>query len=437
MHVKPALIGLFASAATGAGVWLGGLLEPAGLPSPLMAPPPAMEQAAAPEVAPVVPAPAAEPAPAPVAESATFAEFDIVRAAPDGSLVLAGRATPNSRIDVIANDKTLATLRSDLTGSFALVLEQPLAPGDYSISLRVTPPQGDPATSLETAIVRIPDSPTGETLALIDQAGKPSEILTAGSALVPAVPVATAETVAIAEAQSGATGLPPLVPLPDLDPASVTIAAAPETAPAQPATAAPIDAPVAIVPETLAIEAVEIEDDKLFIAGQAKAGQTIRLYVGETSIGDVLTNPGGRWLFQGSVTVPAGETAIRADVVGPDGSVIARANVPFTRPDASKFAAIAVPEPNLTLPNEPPTLALQPVSNSVIIRRGDTLWQIARRVYGRGVRYSTIYGANAEQITDPNRIWPGQVFAVPEVSDDGEKADPAAIKDMAPAQGEG
>src|SRR5690606_4934226 len=32
--------------------------------------------------------------------------------------------------------------------------------------------------------------------------------------------------------------------------------------------------------------------------------------------------------------------------------------------------------------------------NSVIIRRGDTLWQISRRVYGQGVRYTTIYLAN-------------------------------------------
>ena len=56
---------------------------------------------------------------------------------------------------------------------------------------------------------------------------------------------------------------------------------------------------------------------------------------------------------------------------------------------------------------------LQHVDGSVIIRRGDTLWRISRRVYGRGVRYSTIYLANQDQISDPDRIWPGQVFNVP------------------------
>ncbi|TNM65547.1 LysM peptidoglycan-binding domain-containing protein [Aliirhizobium smilacinae] len=52
--------------------------------------------------------------------------------------------------------------------------------------------------------------------------------------------------------------------------------------------------------------------------------------------------------------------------------------------------------------------------NSVIIRRGDTLWQIARRAYGQGVRYTTIYLANEEQIANPDVIQPGQIFGVPE-----------------------
>jgi nucleoid-associated protein YgaU len=52
--------------------------------------------------------------------------------------------------------------------------------------------------------------------------------------------------------------------------------------------------------------------------------------------------------------------------------------------------------------------------SSVIIRRGDTLWQIARRAYGQGVRYTTIYLANEEQIANPDIIQPGQIFGVPE-----------------------
>lgn len=68
--------------------------------------------------------------------------------------------------------------------------------------------------------------------------------------------------------------------------------------------------------------------------------------------------------------------------------------------------------------SEPKTIVqdeLQPASRqSVIIRRGDTLWQIARRTYGAGVRYTTIYLANQQQIDNPDLISPGQIFAVPD-----------------------
>ena len=67
--------------------------------------------------------------------------------------------------------------------------------------------------------------------------------------------------------------------------------------------------------------------------------------------------------------------------------------------------------------SEPPTVmqpALEARDDSVIIRRGDTLWQISRRVYGRGVRYTTIYLANTDQINNPDFIEPGQVFMVPD-----------------------
>ncbi len=53
-------------------------------------------------------------------------------------------------------------------------------------------------------------------------------------------------------------------------------------------------------------------------------------------------------------------------------------------------------------------------TKKVIIRRGDNLWEIARRVYGAGIRYSTIYDSNTDQIRNPNLIYPGQVFELPE-----------------------
>ncbi|WP_246694125.1 LysM peptidoglycan-binding domain-containing protein, partial [Methylobacterium sp. WL18] len=47
------------------------------------------------------------------------------------------------------------------------------------------------------------------------------------------------------------------------------------------------------------------------------------------------------------------------------------------------------------------------------ITRGDNLWRISQRTYGRGERYTVIYDANQGQIRDPDRIYPGQIFILP------------------------
>ncbi len=49
----------------------------------------------------------------------------------------------------------------------------------------------------------------------------------------------------------------------------------------------------------------------------------------------------------------------------------------------------------------------------IIVQPGNNLWNIARVIYGRGIRYTTIYEANREQIRDPDLIYPGQVFTAP------------------------
>ena len=49
----------------------------------------------------------------------------------------------------------------------------------------------------------------------------------------------------------------------------------------------------------------------------------------------------------------------------------------------------------------------------VLINRGDNLWTIARKLYGRGLRYTVIYDANRSQIRNPSLIYPGQVFTIP------------------------
>ncbi len=44
---------------------------------------------------------------------------------------------------------------------------------------------------------------------------------------------------------------------------------------------------------------------------------------------------------------------------------------------------------------------------------GDTLWDLAEQYYGDGSQWEKIYNANADQIEDPNTIYPGQRLLIP------------------------
>lgn len=49
-----------------------------------------------------------------------------------------------------------------------------------------------------------------------------------------------------------------------------------------------------------------------------------------------------------------------------------------------------------------------------IVKKGDCLWNIARKFYGKGAKYTIIYNANKKVIgSNPNKIYPGQVLKIP------------------------
>jgi nucleoid-associated protein YgaU len=50
---------------------------------------------------------------------------------------------------------------------------------------------------------------------------------------------------------------------------------------------------------------------------------------------------------------------------------------------------------------------------TTVVSRGDSLWRISRANYGAGMRYAVVYKANQDQIRNPNRIYPGQIFVLP------------------------
>lgn len=204
-------------------------------------------------------------------------------------------------------------------------------------------------------------------------------------------------------------------------PATAELATAPAGADA-PAAGATAEAPAGTAPTgsdaapTVTVEAVEAEGSKVFVAGSGQPNSTVRVYLDNQLVGEARTDAQGRWLLETQGEVNPGEVAVRADqVTSGDGAVAARAEVTFEK--AADEAVILRP---VALSGE--AGAGSGASGdagtrqipSVIIRTGDNLWTISQRRYGAGIRYTTIYQANKDQIRNPDLIYPGQVFMLPE-----------------------
>jgi nucleoid-associated protein YgaU len=344
--------------------------------------------------------------------------FDVVRVGARGSAVVAGRAAPGAEVILLAdNGRELGRARADRRGEFVILPAEALPPGAMELSLRARLGDQEMAGP-DTVVLMVPD-----TAPQIAEASRPA-------------PATDPSPSAQAQAQAQATERPAqqvqAAPAPAERPAQQAQAApAPAERPAQQAQAAPVPAerpdqaqapaptgPLAVlipgrseaaaprllqVPEPtppagtaprLGIDSVEYDQGgSMRFAGSATPGARLRLYVDEQPIGEAVADAPGRWAFQPDSQPSVGRHRLRIDQVSPtDGRVVARAEVPFQREElpAEAFA-----------------------QQRIVVQPGNNLWRIARATYGRGIRYTVIYQANKDQIADPNKIYPGQVFALP------------------------
>ncbi|MAY61955.1 MAG: hypothetical protein CML29_07070 [Rhizobiales bacterium] len=416
----------------------------------------------------------AEAAPLAMAEPMVPA-FDLVRVEPDGSLVVAGTGEPNGKIEVLSGENTITGTDVGPSGDFVAVLDEPLAPGDYQLQLLSTAPDGTKTYSEEIATVSVPDGSSGDLLAMVAKPGEASRILTQPEPeeKPEAREMASADPAPVvsdtpSDDSPEATAGEPENRLPDLPAASRDLSGSapsvvadeqpdaatqdgtgadtgtaeedtstPASEPAQTETAAlasdtdePVTGNTPAAELMIRVDAVEIEGDTIYVAGAATAGMGVRVLADDEEIGLTKSDDGGRFIVEAPVDLTVGEHQIAAELLTAGGADVAmRAVVPFTRPEGNRMAAVAAPddgsttsEPAVDGSNTVEQDRLTPASGSVIIRKGDTLWEISRRTYGQGVRYTTIYLANQQQIVDPNLISPGQVFSVPEKWDqDAEK----------------
>jgi len=330
--------------------------------------------------------------------SAAQPSFDIVRVEPSGDTVVVGRSAPGATVELLSNGSVIATTTANVAGEFVLVLEKPLPAGVHDLVLRTSGDDGVSIYSKNNVVVAIPDDPSDAVLVVMNEPDAASEIL----AKPDEAAGADGETV-IATAPSGEAQIAAAQP----QVAKFAPTGGPET-PAQTAEIAPA-APV--TPEPLGVDAVEVEAGKLYAAGTARPGSIIRVYIDGELIGEATATDNGRWLLEAEAKVPAGTLIVRADQLAPGTlNVVARAEVPFTR---QLDMAALIPTATGGAPAGVAAQGELPRPNAIIVRRGDNLWTISRRTFGRGIRYTTIYTANKDQIRNPDLIYPGQVFMLP------------------------
>lgn len=56
---------------------------------------------------------------------------------------------------------------------------------------------------------------------------------------------------------------------------------------------------------------------------------------------------------------------------------------------------------------------VEPEARFHTVIKGDTLGKIAKQYYGNAMKYPLIFDANKPMLTDPNKIYPGQVIRIP------------------------
>lgn len=289
-------------------------------------------------------------------------QFDALRAAPDGSVTLAGRTDPGAKVDILVDGQSVSQVQADGAGNFVALFDLPPVADPRALSLKVTGADGHSRESAETLVLR----------------GQP-------------------EPVAVAE---GAAEV------------SATEATAQPAAPPAAAIVADADGARVLAPASTSL----VIDTISFGAGKsarsegrgAPEGTDLSAYLDDALVAEAKPASDGRW----ALDLPGlgiGKHKLRIDARDGTGKVIARAETEFDQPDQIVVASAASPAGAET----------QPVSDQggtvkvVQIVEGNTLWAIAREVYGDGFLYVRVFDANRDQIRNPDLIYPGQVFTIP------------------------
>ncbi|MCP9483894.1 LysM peptidoglycan-binding domain-containing protein [Shimia sp. CNT1-13L.2] len=372
--------------------------EPEVAPTPVVAMP-KTEEAPAPEVteAPATeeavveePTPEAEPEAEVVVET-VVPSFDVVRVEPDGNTLIAGHAAAEVSITVLLDGADLAEAPTDSGGKFVTFAS--IAPSSEPQVLSLVQRREDGDVFSEATVILAPVQPVVAE-AEPEPVAEPAEVVV--EAVEDAVAEDTVETV-------------------DVQPETVEdteVTAVEETQPAAPTVLLSdgdgvrvLQPPAVIetgpdVTTSLALDTIAYSDaGEVSLTGRGSDEGFVRVYLDNAPITSSRIEAGGNWRTE-LPDVDTGVYTLRVDQVDAEGEVVSRVETPFKREAPEALQAVAPQGDNKV--------------EAVTVQPGSTLWAIANEHYGDGVLYVRVFEANKDQIVDPNLIFPGQIFSIPE-----------------------
>ncbi len=160
----------------------------------------------------------------------------------------------------------------------------------------------------------------------------------------------------------------------------------------------PRDRPDGLGP--LSLDVIDYDDSgSVIFSGRAEPDRVVQLFINRQMLGQTTASSEGRWLMSPEAQIAPGVYQLLVIQLDENGRPAYAIELPFERasPDQVDIR-----------------------DGRVVVQPGNSLWRIARHAYGEGAQYTVIYAANASQIRNPDLIYPGQIFEVPdaEESDD-------------------
>jgi len=367
--------------------------------------------------------------------------FDIVRIEVNGFSVISGKANGEGYVLLNLDGVSMPESRSDLDGSgeFVIFVELPPSASSQELRLELYPADIDERVMSDAVIFLKPRTPVfvaekpiedPETASVKgSEATFPNKIDSLEKTDTEIVPIISAEV------QS------PAIILADKQGVRVITSVGGQ---------GPI---LAVVLDTISYNL----DGSVRVGGRAVGTGFVRVYLDNQAITTSRIKPSGHWSAD-LVDIDVGIYTLRVDELNESGEVTSRAESPFKREDPADIAEILNSGPIVVEPqsavfdkspidvqgqvNELSNLlgAFNDVQVSGIkamggdnliggaadfgapavrfrvqtVQPGSTLWAIAKERYGKGIEYFKVFEANKERIRDPDLIYPGQVFELPD-----------------------